>query len=439
MFFKGGDILKSPFTRSVSGMMAYTALGQSVYLLTGPLIGRLYSPAEFGLYGLFYTFAVTAIGVIFLNYDFAIPAALSDADAHRLSCGAFTIALVTTPVAGLTMAILIAAGISGFGSLPMTAPILLMVFLLTQAIVQLLQSWCVRRQATVAIGKASVTLNAVRGAVQVALGALLPSWWCLAAGEVIGRVGNAIHLARLSPSTKSDILLRNLPSDEVRGTLRRYREFPLVLLPSQTIDSCTALLQSAGLAYLFGTSGLGLFFLMRRTLDMPVAFAFRSLSDVFYARLAQDAREAPHRVRPFFVRSVLLIGATGFVAGIPAMLVSPGVFAFIFGPEWREAGVLAAIMAPASIMNLAVAPVARVFALTTRPKLRYWFSAANLGGTVAALVVAWRWSLDLIWTTGGLAAGIFLAYVVYFVVGYMASATLRSADITSRTLSEEAS
>lgn len=435
MFFKGRDLLKSPFTRSVSRMMAYTAVGQSVYLLTGPLIGRLYSPAEFGLYGLFYTFAVTAVGIIFLNYDFAIPAALSDNDAHRLTRGAFTIALLATPVAGLIMAILIAADISGFGSLPATASILLMVFLLTQAIVQLLQSWCVRRQATVAIGKASVTLNAVRGAVQVALGALLPSWSCLAVGEVIGRVGNAIHLARMSPSPGSDILPRNLSSDEVRVTLHHYREFPLVLLPSQTIDSGTALLQSAGLAYLFGPSGLGLFFLMRRTLDMPVAFAFRSLSDVFYARLAQDAREAPHRVRPFFVRSVLLIGAAGFTAGVPAMLVSPSVFAFIFGAEWREAGVLAAIMAPASIMNLAVAPVARVFALTTRPKLRYWFSAVNLAGTVAALIAAWFWSLDLVGTTGALAAGIFLAYVVYFVVGYMASATLRSADVTSGALS----
>lgn len=410
-------------------MMVYTALGQSVYLLTGPLIGRLYSPAEFGLYGLFYTFSITAIGVIFLNYDFAIPAAANDEEAHALTRGAFGIALVLIPVAGALMAALILADVGGLGSLPVTAAILLMAFLLMQAIVQLLQNWNVRRQQAVLIGKASVTLNVVRGSVQVVLGVLLPSWWMLAAGEVAGRVGNAIHLARMARSgATSKISAAPAFDPETRTVLRRYRDFPIVLLPAQLIDSAVALLQTTGLAYLFGPAGLGMFFLMRRTLDMPVAFAFRSLSDIFYARLAQDARTAPERVRPFFVRSVLLIAAAGLAAGIPAMFVSPALFAFVFGAEWREAGTLAAIMTPAAIANLAVAPVARVFALTTRPHLRYWFSAVNLAGSGLALAGAHIWSLDLVATTAGIAAATFAAYLAYFIAGYVASAFLRHGD-----------
>ena len=168
---------------------------------------------------------------------------------------------------------------------------------------------------------------------------------------------------------------------------------------------------------------------------MPVAFAFRSLSDIFYARLARDARDAPHRVRPFFTRSVALIAVAGFALGIPAMLASPAIFAFVFGAEWREAGVLAAIMAPAAIVNLAVAPVARVFALTTRPMLRYWFSAINLIGTAVTLTAAWYLSLDLLWTTVGLSVAIFLSYLAYFVAGYKASASLLEIDGDGNTVS----
>lgn len=422
-------LLKSPFTRRVGEMVAYTALGQSVYLLTGPLIGRLYSPAEFGLYGLFYTFAITAIGVIFLNYDFAIPAAASDNEAWALTRGAFGIALALTPLVGIIMGALIAADVGGFGSLPIAAAILLMAFLLMQAIVQLLQNWNVRRQQAVLIGKASVTLNVVRGGVQVTLGAFLPSWWMLAAGEVAGRVANAVHLARMARSDAVSVrVLAPRLDGETRGALRRHREFPIVLLPAQLIDSAVALLQTTGLAYLFGASGLGIFFLMRRTLDMPVAFAFRSLSDIFYARLAHDARNSPERVRPFFVRSVLLIAAIGLIPAVPAMLLGPALFAFVFGPEWREAGVLAAIMTPAAIANLAVAPVSRVFALTTRPYLRYWFSVVNLVGSALALVCAQTWSLDLIATTACIAIATFAAYLAYFFAGYAASASLRHGD-----------
>ncbi|QPQ54424.1 hypothetical protein IC614_08700 [Allosphingosinicella flava] len=411
-------------------MMAYTALGQSIYLLAGPLIGRLYSPAEFGLYGLFYAFSVAAIGLVFLNYDFAIPAALSERDARRLTRGALLISLVLSPVAALIMTGLILCDLMGFGNLPFSAPLLLLALLLTQAVVQILQSWEIRRRQTLVIGKASVTLNSIRGAVQVGLGVVLPSWVALAAGEVLGRVGNAAHLAKRSDLLSGYRAIR-LSWKEQRLTLYRYREFPLVLLPSQTIDGAVAFVQSAGVTYLFGPAGLGMFFLMRRTLDMPVAFVFRSLSDLFYERLAQDAREQPSLVRPFFIRSVGLIAGVGFTVGVPAMLVSPEIFAFIFGPEWREAGILAAIMAPAAILNLAVAPVARIFALTTRPYLRYWFSAVNLTGNILALSVSYWSAFNLTQATACLSIATSLAYMVYFAAGYVASGNLRTRTMSS--------
>lgn len=423
------NVLRSPFTRSVGGMMAYTALGQSIYLLTGPLVGRLYSPAEFGLYGLFYAFSVTAVGLIFLNYDFAIPAAHTEREARLLTFGSLLIALLLSPVAALAMAAMIFFDVAGFGALAPTAPLLLLALLLIQAIIQLLQSWSIRRHQTIAIGKASVTLNAVRGTVQVGLGAILPTWVALVMGEVLGRIANAAHLARLARLRPEQGQITRLWRAGNRAVLCRYREFPLILLPSQTIDGAAAFLQSAGVAYLFGPTGLGLFFLMRRTLDMPVAFVFRSLSDLFYARLAQDARERPDQVRPFFVRSVALIATAGIAAGVPAMLISPALFALVFGPEWRQAGVLAAVMAPAAILNLAVAPVARVFALTTRPQLRYWFSAINLAGAIGALLISYWLAFDLIYATACLSAAMTGAYVVYFVAGYVASGSLRSHEL----------
>lgn len=421
-------IIRSPFTRNVGSMMMYTAIGQSMYLLTGPLIGRLFTPAEFGLYGLFYTFAVTASGVIFLNFDYAVPAAASKEDAIRLTIGATVICLVCTPMAGAMIAFLAWQGIAGFGALPLSCALLTVVLLLFQGGVQLLQNWAIRNDETTIIGKSSITLNLVRGGTQIILGTVVPFWWSLGIGEITGRIGNALHLYR---KTGWQIAAwRGHTRSQVWNTLRTYRQFPLVLLPSQLLDSAVAFIQSSGLAYFFGPAGLGIYFLMRRTLDLPVAFAFRSLSDVFYARQAHDARVAPERVRPFFVRSALLLAIVGFLVGIPFMFVSPALFAFVFGAEWRQAGVLAAIMAPASIMNLAVAPVARVFALTTRPHLRFCFSAVNLVGTILAFAaVAWV-SLDLVQTTIALSAVTFVAYLVYFAAGYVASSALHAPAAT---------
>lgn len=429
IFGKPRELLRSPFTRNVGSMMMFTAVGQSVYLLSGPLIGRIFSPSEFGLYGLFYTFAITAVGVIFLNFDFAVPAAATDEEARDLTWGAAAIAAVFIPLSGAVMAGFSFWNIAGFGTLPLTAALLLCAVLAAQAAIQLLQNWRIRWHETIIIGKASITLNLIRGVTQIAMGLMLPTWWSLAAGEVLGRIGNVIHLA---PKRRSTWRERNKASRRrVMAVLHHYRQFPIVLLPAQLTDSVVTFIQSAGLAYLFGTAGLGMFFLMRRTLDIPVAFVFRSLSDVFYARLAHDARTAPERVRPFFVRSVLLIAGFGMLAAIPFMMISPALFALIFGPEWREAGILAAIMAPAVLMNLAVAPVARIFALTDRPQLRFCFSLTNVIGTILALAAAKYWSLDLVYATAMLSAATFTAYVAYFIAGYVASAALRSGSASA--------
>lgn len=407
--------------------MAYTAIGQSVYLLTGPLLGRLFTPAQFGLYGLFYTFAVTAVGLMFLNYDFAIPAAANDDDARQLTIVAASISLISAPLIGIFLAFLSWRKVGGFGDLEPSCAFLLVVVLLCQGIIQLCQNWIIRDNRTIAIGKASITLNIVRGATQVATGIASASWWGLALGEMTGRIGNAWHLARHC-RWKSAHMHWQYSRVELWATLRRYRQFPLLLLPSQMLDSGVSFAQSAALAYFFGPGGLGMFFLMRRTLDLPVAFVFRSLSDIFYARQARDARLAPERVRPFFMQSVCLLAGGGLLVGMPLMIASPALFSLVFGAEWRQAGVLAAIMAPAAIMNLAVAPVARIFALTARPHLRFWFSAANLGGTVLALLAVKIMQLDLVGATIALSIATFTAYLVYFVAGYVASGALLSPE-----------
>ena len=176
---------------------------------------------------------------------------------------------------------------------------------------------------------------------------------------------------------------------------------------------------------LFGPAVLGQYFLMRRTLDLPVAFAFRSLGDIFYARLAADARTAPERIRPFFIKSFLILASLGAIGASPIILFGPTLFAFVFGPAWHEAGLLAAIMAPSAVMNLGVAPVSRIFALTSRPHLRFSFSVFYLLGTVLLLWAARHYTLSLLAVTAGVSLVTFVSYFAYLVGGYIACSSIR--------------
>ena len=416
---------RSPFARSVGTLRALTAVGQGLYVAAAPLLGRLYSPEAFGLYGLFYLFVTTSAMFICLNYDLAIPAAVDDADAQDLAEAAIRLSVVVCAVIGAVLTGTIALDLMGFGALPWWAGALAFAVLLLQALIQVFQAWYVRAQTTVTIGQAGVTLNAVRGGVQVGLGALGGAWWGLGFGEVAGRVAALIHSvkARGAWRPRQSIWSPLLPM----ATLRRYRQFPLVLLSSTAIEAAVLMAQIATLNALFGPAGMGQYFMMRRTLDIPIAFAFRSLSDIFYGRLAAHCRESPERVKPFYVRSGLILAVVGFAGLLPVMILGRPMFELVLGPAWGEAGLLAAVMAPSAALNLAVAPASRIFALSQRAWLRYAYTLANAVSTFVVLVLSWTGEWDLFATTAGLSGAVSFSYLIYFIAGMAAADRLNAA------------
>jgi O-antigen/teichoic acid export membrane protein len=415
-------LLVSPFARVVGGMMAYTAIGHGLNVLAAPFIGRLYAADQIGLYGLFVTIAATAAAFVALLYDLAIPAADTDEQARELTVGAMFFAFWLSSAVGAGMALCSLFGLLGMDQLPAWAGVLMAVILLLQVIIQLAQAWRIRQQEALAIGRSNVTLNIGRSSTQVLIGALIPAWWALALGELAGRAG---CLGNLLPRHWRWRDLRLPPASHVTRTLHRYREFPTVLMPAQILDAVANLGQASGLTMLFGPAALGQYFLMRRTLDLPTAFAFRSLSDVFYARLAGYTRSSPERVRPFFIKAFVLLCAAGLIGGSPLFFFAPELFRIVFGPGWETAGSLASVMLPAMVLNLAVAPVSRVFALTTKPWLRYVNGLINTIGTLATMIAAWQFSWTLWQTTAGISAAIALSYCAYFLSGCHASTHLR--------------
>jgi len=134
------------------------------------------------------------------------------------------------------------------------------------------------------------------------------------------------------------------------------------------------------------------------------------------------------RIRPFFTRSAGLLAAVGLLGALPLMAFGRELFVFVFGPQWSEAGAMAAVMAPAAVLNLAIAPVSRVFNLTARPHLRFAFGIANLIGTIILFALVIAGELTLFQTVIGISLVTSLSYFVYFAAGWIAAAHIRLHD-----------
>lgn len=403
-----------PFVRQISGMMVMTAVGQGLYMLAGPFIGRIYSPEQIGYFGLFVTIwtflALFACGL----YDLAIPSAADDDEAGRLGGASIVIGVGIGILSGAGMSLASTEGWFGLGVFPLWVGAVMTAGMLAQTAVLIGQGWAVRNDQVLVIGRANVVMNGLRSLLQILGGLLSPLWAMMVAGEIIARLAQARQMAKSDAASSA----RLVSWDGLRAVVVQHRRFPIVFGPAFALDAAASLLQTAMIGMLFGPAAMGQYFLMRRTLDLPAAFAFRSLSDLFLARQLVLAREARDRLRPFFIRSAGMLALIGFAASAPVLIWGYELFRLFYGPNWGVAGTLAAIMVPAMAFNLAVAPVSRVFQLTPKAHFRLLPGIINVAGTFLVLWIADSYALSLAETVIGISMTICVQYAVYFAAGY---------------------
>lgn len=404
-------------TRQIGGMMLLTGAAQGVYVAAGPFIGRLYSPEEMGYFGLFVTiwsvFALFACGL----YDLAIPAVNNEKDAERLTGASISAGLAISLLGGFGLSIAISQNWFSLGIFPLWTGAIMSAGMLAQMSVLVGQAWAVRREKVIDIGKANFLMNILRGVLQICGGFLSPTWVMMAVCEILARLTQAQRLLRFSGG------LPKFPVHwiGIASIFNKYRSYPLIFGPAYILDSIATILQMSMFGMLFGPQEMGQFFLIRRTLDLPVAFAFRSLSDLFFSQLLKMTAERPEALRPFVVQSSAVLAIMGMIGGVPVMIWGRELFELFYGPNWGEAGALAGFMVPALVANLVVAPVARIFQLSNKLHLRLLPGIVNVVGTVVVIYLAQQRNFDVQKTTIAISIVMAAHYFVYLAAGLFVS------------------
>lgn len=403
------------FGRGVATMAGGTALGQGLVILASPVLTRLYSPEEMGLFGLFTAFVGFAGVGLCLRYEAAIASASSQEEADSLVMISAALCVPTSLLAAGALAALSAWGVLGFGALPAIAGWMVLPALFFTGVWTALRYHYVRRQQLRRTAESTVAQNAGRAAVPIALAPLTPGWLGLAAGEVLGRGLGVLWLIRGS-GLRTENWRRLREAQKISALFRKYRSFPFLVLPSSALDALALALPVPLIAALYGADAAGLYALVQRVLAVPAGLVGRSVADAFHGQAASHAREAPGLVRPFLLR---VAGRLAWVAAPPALvlvLVGPEVFRWVFGTPWFAAGGLAAVMAPWVFAQIVVGPLTPlVFVLGgQRSKLVYDFTAVAV--TAVSLHGGHVLGLSLVGSVGLLAAGHTLAYGIYFLV-----------------------
>lgn len=348
-----------------------STLAQAVPIAISPILTRLYSPEDFAVFALYMAissvFAVVATG----RYELAVVLPETEEDAVNIVVLSLTIAIILS-LSSLIFLIFFKESVTiilknkDVGNWLLLIP----VSILVTGTFRTLNCWANRKSSYMKMSAVKVVQAGTTASVNISGGVIGPSGGWLIWGMLAGHGAGAVLLAL--KMWKDLNFSKAVSKKRILFNAKKYSDFPKINSLHAFID----IIQSSGIifliSYYFGGIALGYYAITVRVLKAPVGLVGSSIAQVFYQRAAKANNDNKDLYGLLIVTTKkLAFISLPFFAFL--MVVSPDLFAFVFGPEWREAGVYARLLTPWIAIHFIVMPVTQLPIILNRQKEAFWF------------------------------------------------------------------
>lgn len=364
-----------------------TALSQAIQALSSPILTRLYSPTDFGLFAL--TFAVfgALAPVVCLRYDNAVPLPEDQDEAASVAAACIASSAVIALLSGLLcLAVWMTHPAARLAQVVFLLLILLPSGLFVLGIQRTLQSWSTRDHAFKATAIALSAQAAVTATVQIVLAWVWSgNQYFLVIGTQVGLLASVVIFAVAFRRSTLPLIWRNFTEEGILLAARKFIRFPLYSAPYGFVAQAAARLTLVILAIFTSTAIVGQFALAQRVIYLPITIIMASASQIYYSRAARRFDDLQFRKS---IKQALVLG-TLIMAPLFILLAvfAEPVFGFVFGKNWVEAGRFAMVLALPSMTITLTSWLDRTYDILGRQRMALIMQASSDIVTLTALFV----------------------------------------------------
>lgn len=337
--------IKSDFNRNVLVLMTGTTIAQAIPIVLSPLLTRLYTPEDFGLFAVFISI-VSIISVLMTGcYEYAIMLPENDEDAINI----FTLGLIINIFMFLIILLLVLIFGDFFsktffkndesGLWILFVPIT--VFFI--GLFNLLNYFNTRLKCFKDIANANIIKSVILAIIQIMLGLLKKGATGLITGHIVSQFFANLRLLKNIIRDKSFFAMIN--KDSLFTLSKRYVNFPKFTMPAMLLNISSQQVTNLLVSSFFSTTTLGFYSIAQRILGMPSFIIGRSIGQVFFEEATKEKHKTGKAINIFkaTIKKLVLIAFPTFLA---LFFIVVELFAFVFGEPWRIAGEYAQILIP---------------------------------------------------------------------------------------------
>lgn len=376
-------------TANAVTLISGTGAAQLVALLALPLLTRLYTPEEFGLFAVFSAILSVGATIVCLRYELAIVLPKTNRAALLVFRLCLLATLFVSALAGISFFFTYDTLKALYGQSAPNWLVLIPLSMFVGGMYKAATFWHTRLKNYKRLAYSKVSQSVPQTLIQLLLGFTPLGLGGLVIGEIFGKLcGTATLWLNNSGLIIFD---RSTTPQRLKKVANTYRSFPLVSSWSVVVNQLGAVAPALVIASYFGVEMAGWYAMAQRVLAVPMDLVGQAILSLYVGEASQIIRENPSQTKFLywkFLRKMFLLGA---VPVIVVLAAGDWLFLNILGNDWATAAIYAKILVFGFWFRFAISPLSQTLNMIGRQDIQLYWDLSRLFLVIGcfSLVVAY--------------------------------------------------
>ena len=334
-----GRLKQNSYIMQIITLMSGTLMAQAIIFAFIPILTRIYTPSEFGLYALFFAISSILGMVSSLRYEQAIMLPKSDRDAQALVFLSTVVTLIFSIFTAIVLSIFYNFFVSYFEGIEYLVWLLpISIFII--GMIQIFDIYSTRKQ----LYKKIATVRMIESVTTISTQWSSRSIFIFD-GLIIGKMLSnivSLYLYIYIHIKKHTLVLKHINKRRVKANIKRHENFPRYFFFSSLLNSLSQQLPIFLFTLLFSPAIAGFYSLTARVMQAPILLVAGSTRSVFYQKASQMYARGEDII-PLHIKTTVGLVKLFIVPLLVILFFGEEIFIFLFGSKWAESGVIAEI------------------------------------------------------------------------------------------------
>lgn len=345
----------SDFGRNLVTVLTGSTIAALIPILIMPIITRIYTVDDIGIYGTFVSLVTIIASVTTLRYELAILLPKTKFGANIVTNLALNTTVITSVLCILIICTYTMVLQRSLLNIPDPTIFILLSFIaiILTAIYQVFTYLYNRHALFRKTSKNKVLQNLTMGFAQISLFGASHSW-SLLIGHILGLAVSNILLMKYA--FKSKIWSYPTKGSHLYAAAYRYKNFALIDVPSVIFSTSASHIPNILFATYFSPAIAGYYFLTQKVLQAPITLVSKSVLEVFKEKAAKDYR-INNNAKSIFIKTFKLLLCISVPSTIFLFFSIEYLVKILFGIKWLESAHYAQILLPSLALRFIANPL----------------------------------------------------------------------------------